>query len=603
MATKKFGVLASALALCVAALAPVAQGQDMGARRLVVRYKSEVSSQQQSATVAKFGLRERKHLRSRGLHVVELPSYADSGKAMASLRAQPEVESVVEDVRVHAFASPNDPFFYLQWDLTNTTDTDIDAAQGWDIRSDASSTVVAIVDSGIDTLHEDLAANLWTNPRERVNGRDDDGNGYVDDVHGLDCVNNDGDPTDDFGHGTHVAGTIGAVGNNGRGVAGVAWRTQLMALKVLDYTGSGWDSDIIECIDYAIAMKSRGVNVRVMNMSLGGDNYDPALFDAVRAAQSAGILTVAAAGNKAVNHAQHPEYPASFALDGVVAVAATDETGGLASFSSYGSDVEIAAPGTNIASTYPGNQYAYMQGTSMASPHVAGAAALLASERPGATVGELRARLLATADRRGTLGNAVQSGRLDLAALLSGAATPPPNNPPPTDPQPGRGTPPAVPFFGKKLAIADVYGKSSKLTMSAKDGAIQAAAPGNAGDPTVYGGRLIVYGQDSGEMMQLPLDASGWRFKKSGFAFKGMGCSVAFKSGSISVKCGSGVRFPLEAPTQGSMQIVLDLGAQRFCTEFGGDVTKDFGIGYGKKPSKGAFAASSAAAPYTCPNY
>jgi len=576
--------------LSVLAVGAVARAQDRAVQRLIVRYRAEVSAQRQHALAEHFGWRERKQLRMRRSNVVELPGSVDPRQAIAALEAQPEVEYAVPDVRMHASAAPNDPGFADEWWLANATDTDIDAPQAWDVAHDAANVVVAVIDSGVDARHVDLAANLWTNPGELPNGRDDDGNGYVDDVHGIDCVSGSGDPRDDGGHGTHVAGTIGALGNNGRGVAGVAWRAQIMALKVLDSTGAGWYSDAIECIDYALAMKARGVPVRVMNASWGAPDFDQTLFDVFRAAQDAGILTAAAAGNDGRNHGARPSYPASFALDGIIAVAATTETGALASFSDYGADVEIAAPGTFILSTWPGDQYAYLSGTSMASPQVAGAAALMAGQNPGATVAELRARLLATADRTGALSGKIQTGRLNLAAALFGSTAPSLDG--------------ALPVAGKKLTVVDVAEKpkSAKLALVAKDAAIGLPVQGGDSDPTIHGASLAVHGE-SGQLLTVELEAAGWKFAHKAYSYAGTsGCKAVLKAGALSAKCvGPAFRFPLEAPTQGGVQVDLVLGAARLCTGFGGTVAKDYGLGFGKKASKGVFAATAAPAPAACP--
>jgi subtilisin family serine protease len=575
--------------LCLLALALPASGQDSAPRRFIVRYRAEVSAQRQHALAGRFGLRERKRLAARRLSVIEVPSPADAVSALATLRAQPEVEYAVPDVRMQMTATPNDPGFGSQWWLANTADTDIDAPQGWDVLHDAPTVVVAVVDSGIDEQHEDLAANLWTNPGEVRNGLDDDGNGYVDDVHGIDCVDGVGDPLDDNGHGTHVAGTIAAVGNNGIGVTGVAWRAQIMALKALDANGSGWYSDAIECIDYALVMKSRGVNVRVLNTSWGSSVFDQTLQDAFKNAGDMGILAVAAAGNDGLNHAKNPFYPASFPLASLLAVAATTDTGALASFSDYGEDVEIAAPGVFILSTLPGDQYGYLSGTSMASPQVAGAAALIAGLEPATSVSALRDRLLSSADRTASLQGKVQSGRLNLGAALRGAATVPLAS--------------ALPVAGKKLSIADVTGAAkSKFTLSAKDFSIGPPVQGGASDPTLHGGELVVRNPESGEVLQVPLEAAGWRFAKKSYQYKGAsGCKVVLRAGALSAKCvGPAARFPLETPAQGELAVDLVLGPARICTDFGGTVAKDFGIGFGPKPTKGAYAATAAPAPPVC---
>jgi subtilisin family serine protease len=210
--------------------------------------------------------------------------------------------------------------------------------------------MVGVIDTGIDYNHPDLAANVWTNPLEIPgNGIDDDGNGYVDDVHGYDFVNRDGDPMDDHGHGTHVAGTIAAVANNGIGVAGVSWHAKVMALKFLDAGGSGWVSDAVEALNYATDM-----GAKITNNSWGGGEYSTALRDAIAAANSAGAVFVAAAGNSANNNDATPFYPAGYEGPNVIAVAATDASDTLAVFSNFGRNtVQLGAPGVGIYSTVP----------------------------------------------------------------------------------------------------------------------------------------------------------------------------------------------------------------------------------------------------------
>jgi len=332
-------------------------------------------------------------------------------------------------------ALPNDPQLGQLWGLNNTGQNggtphaDINAPAAWGISTGSRNVVVAVIDTGVDYTHSDLAANIWTNLRETAgNGRDDDGDGFADDVHGYDFVNNDGDPTDDFGHGTHVAGTIGGVGNNGLGVAGVNWSVSIMPLKFLGANGSGRTSDAVRAINYATMQRTRyGVNVRVLNCSWGGGGFDSALQDAIQAAGNAGILTVAAAGNDGRNNDVYPNYPSNYGSSSLLAVAATDRNDNLASFSNYGAaSVDLAAPGVSVYSTVPGNGYAIYSGTSMATPHVAGVAALAWSVAPSASVSDIRNAILQGADRiAGLSGKVATGGRLDAyntLQLLSGGA-------------------------------------------------------------------------------------------------------------------------------------------------------------------------------------
>jgi len=280
--------------------------------------------------------------------------------------------------------TPNDQKFSQLWGLNNTgqtggiDDADIDAPEAWDISTGSSEVIVGVIDTGIDYNHEDLAANIWSNPGEIPgNGIDDDANGYVDDVHGINSITGTGDPMDDHYHGTHCSGTIGAVGNNTIGVVGVNWMVKLIGLKFLDSGGSGWTDDAIECINYAVALKNRGVNIRVLNNSWGGGGYSQALIDAIDVANNAGILFVAAAGNSSLNNDIIPHYPSSYMNDNILSVASIDHNDELSYFSNYGPEsVDLGAPGSSILSTFPDNSYSTLSGTSMATPHVSGAAAL-----------------------------------------------------------------------------------------------------------------------------------------------------------------------------------------------------------------------------------
>lgn len=358
--------------------------------------------------------------------------------------------------------NPNDPYFRDSslWGLHNigqnggTSDADIDAPEGWDLRTAASSTlVVAVIDSGVRYTHEDLAANMWKNPNEIPNnGIDDDNNGYVDDVYGINAITplddkgkGDGDPMDDNGHGTHVAGIIGAVGNNAKGVTGVAWTVKIMACKFTAANGKGSDSNAIKCIQYAIDN-----GAKIMNNSWGGDSDDPALQAEIAKAQKAGILFVTASGNgdsngNAIDNDSTPHYPSSYSLvlDNVIAVAATDHNDTLTTFSNYGAtSVDLAAPGEDIWSTYIGTTaptknsnttYASLSGTSMATPYVSGALALLTSMFPNEGYISIKNRLYDGTDKLTALsGKCVTGGRLNLFTSLHGAPPRPTPTPRPT---------------------------------------------------------------------------------------------------------------------------------------------------------------------------
>ncbi|MEW6358502.1 MAG: S8 family serine peptidase [Planctomycetota bacterium] len=328
---------------------------------------------------------------------------------------------------------PNDPNFSQLWGLNSSTDRDIDAPEAWNVTTGSRGIVVGIIDTGVDYTHPDLAANIWTNPGETAgNGRDDDGNGFVDDVYGYDFANNDGNPMDDNSHGTHVAGTIGAVGNDGRGIVGVNWTTSIMALKFLDRNGSGSTQNAIRAINYATMMKTTyGVNIRLTNNSWGGGGYSQALYDAIAASGQAGMLFIAAAGNSGTNNDSSPNYPASYNLNNIISVAATNSSDQLASFSCYGAtSVDLTAPGVSIYSTIPGGGYDTYDGTSMATPHVTGVAALAWSAAPSATATQIRDAILAGVDRITALnGKVATGGRLNAKGTLDRLNVGPPGNP------------------------------------------------------------------------------------------------------------------------------------------------------------------------------
>jgi len=326
-----------------------------------------------------------------GLALIKLPDGVGVEEAIAKLESLEEVIYAEPDYIVKAVEEPNDPYYPEQWGLEK-----IRAPEAWDYTTGSQELVVAVIDTGIDYTHEDLKENMWTNPGEIPgNGVDDDGNGYVDDYYGINTVDDSSnagcgsssqsgeDPMDDEGHGTHVAGIIGAVGNNQTGVSGVNWEVKLMACKFLDSRGFGTTSGAIECLDYVKAMKDRGVNVIATNNSWGGDDDSEALKEAIESQQEAGIIFVAAAGNDGDDNDQNPEYPTSFSVDNIISVAATDQEDALAYFSNYGQQsVDVGAPGVDILSTYLSNDYETLSGTSMATPFVTGLVALSKAFNP-----------------------------------------------------------------------------------------------------------------------------------------------------------------------------------------------------------------------------
>lgn len=349
-------------------------------------------------------------------------------RALAALRANPWVEYAEPDFVQRPLATtPNDSFYNLQWGLHNTgqsirnitgvADADIDMPEAWDIIRNAPNTVIAVLDSGTQWSHPDLAANIWSNPGEIAgNGVDDDGNGFIDDIRGWDFYEADNNPDDLDGHGTHVAGTIGAVGNNGAGVVGVAWSARIMPLRFLGPNG-GSTSDAIAAVNYAVMM-----GVKVSNNSWGGGGFSTALYNAISNAGANNHVFVAAAGNSGLNTDNSPAYPASYNLPNIVSVAATDNRDAIASFSNYGvTTVDLGAPGVDIASTYTGSGYVWLSGTSMASPHVAGVVALLQTQNPAWSASQVINRILTTTRPTAAMnGRTVTGGVLNAFAALSG---------------------------------------------------------------------------------------------------------------------------------------------------------------------------------------
>ena len=355
-----------------------------------------------------------------------------SGASLADMAGVLAKEGLLQSIEPNFVMTvqlvPNDANYSELWGLDNTgqtggtADADIDAPEAWDTTTGSNNVVVAVMDTGVDYTHEDLAANMWVNPGEIASdGIDNDGNGYIDDVYGIDAYNHDSDPMDDHGHGTHVSGTIAAVGDNSIGVVGVNWAAQLMAIKIGSAAGYVSTSAAIEGINYMTMMKTQfGVNVVVDNHSWGGYGYSSALLTAIEESVDAGILFVAAAGNDAINNDSIPAYPASYPSDGIISVAATDHDDALAWFSNYGhSSVDIGAPGVNIYSTLPGNSYGYRDGTSMAAPHITGAAALAFARNPQASLADIRAAILNTGDSVSALTTTTATGgRLNLNSLV-----------------------------------------------------------------------------------------------------------------------------------------------------------------------------------------
>jgi len=341
----------------------------------------------------------------------------------------------------------NDPKFGELWGLINDgtneptanggnssatgrAGSDINAAKAWKITKGNSRIKIAVIDTGVDYNHEDLKSNMWTNEKE-LNGKpgiDDDGNGYVDDIHGYDFANNDGDPMDGNGHGTHCSGTIAAGHNNGIGIAGVMANAQIVGVKFLTDEGSGTTAAAIAAIDYATK-----VGVDIMSNSWGGGGHSQALEDVIKVANAAGIIFTAAAGNSASNNNSTPQYPANYDVSNVISVAAHNYNDDLASFSCYGSNtVHVAAPGRNILSTTPNNNYDVFSGTSMATPHVTGVIGLYLSEHGKQDPETLRENLMRSSVYAAAYGRTtISGGRVDAYNFLSGIVTSRPIKPDP----------------------------------------------------------------------------------------------------------------------------------------------------------------------------
>tara|TARA_Y100000589_G_scaffold175856_2_gene166885 strand:- start:134 stop:4666 length:4533 start_codon:yes stop_codon:yes gene_type:complete len=369
-----------------------------------------------------------------GLVLIQTELQTDHDVFMDSLIDSGFVDYVQPNAVLENQATPNDPKYANTWGLHNTgqfngsvSDADIDAPEAWELTTGSANVVVGVIDTGVKWDHEDLVNNMWVNPGEiSGNGIDDDGNGFIDDVYGYDFVNNDGNPMDDHGHGTHVAGTIAADGNNGKGVAGVSWNSKIMGLKFMSSSGSGSTSDAVRAINYATMMKeSYGVNILVTCNSWGGGGYSSSLYNAIVANKNADMLFMAAAGNDSTNNDNGPHYPSNYDVDNVISVASTDWADGLSSFSNYGaSTVDVAAPGSYIYSTTYDGSYGYKSGTSMATPQVAGLAALAWSYSPDSTWQQIKAAILDNGDTLSSLNNKVATGKRINALNTLNALTP-----------------------------------------------------------------------------------------------------------------------------------------------------------------------------------
>ncbi|NLX49737.1 MAG: S8 family serine peptidase [Methanospirillum sp.] len=422
--------LLAALGACPAMASPddvtSGPGGEYAAHRLIVTFSPVAVDRADLVLLAHTGAgavvsRDLGPLGLPGRQVVTLPDGADLEEAVARYRADPSVLRVERDWVVRLDRTPNDPGYASLWGLPK-----IAAPAAWDRTTGGTGVVVAVIDTGVDAAHPDLAPNVWTNPGEVPgNGLDDDANGYVDDVHGWDFRNGDPVPDDAYGHGTHCAGTIGAAGDNGIGIAGAAWTVRVMPLKYMQGNDCGFVSIAAEAILYANRM---GADVISCSWY---EPESPLIRDAIAASPA---LVVCSAGNEGRDTDATPQYPACYPLDQVISVAATDPADAMAPFSNYGAtSVDLGAPGVSIYSAMPGGGYGWMSGTSMAAPHVAGVAALALSLDPSLSTAELRRALLEGADPVASLaGRSVSGGRLNASRTLALAAPPVPAVPPST---------------------------------------------------------------------------------------------------------------------------------------------------------------------------
>lgn len=450
---------------------------------LLVKFKPHISSAARQSVYQSAAAVIKKRFRSIKADHIKFPAILKVEEALKIYRANPDVEYAGPNYIVRKATVPNDPYFSLQWGLYNTgqaitgdkgkitgvADMDIGAPEAWDIITGSSTITVAVIDSGVDYNHPDLAANIWTNQGEIPgNGTDDDGNGFVDDARGwnfADSIDNSDPPDKDYndpgdiskpdpmdtdtdGHGTHVAGIIGAVGNNSAGIGGVNWGIKIMPLKFLDSQGNGSVADVISAIEYAVSMGAKIINASYTYpefcLHLGPEEVSLAERDAIRAAQDAGILFVAAAGNDGCNNDNSPVYPASHdfpfidaqgdlheALNNIISVAAFNQKGELPSWSNYGAkSVHLAAPGENIFSTIRTDitgkasglkGYGYLSGTSMSAPFVAGTAGLIWSNNPTYTYTDvMNAILNSVVPGPPFSGKTASGGRLSAFSALTG---------------------------------------------------------------------------------------------------------------------------------------------------------------------------------------
>src|SRR5215207_6125660 len=417
-----------------------------GEPEVLVRFKPGVSEERMQEIAASLNDRVEDEIESvEGLTAIDDLDDEEAARVAEEYASLPEVEYAEPNFRIEAdpigvsrsfgfsgrsaeslpAGGPNDPLLGEQWGLVNTgqrngrAEADISAFAAWDKTKGSRKVVVAVLDSGVDYTHPDLAGNMWHRPAD-LEMYVDPQLGLMDDSEGFSAVESERDPMDENGHGTHCAGIVGAEGDNNLGIAGVNWHVEIMPLKFMGRGGFGSTKDAIEAINYVIARKKDGINVRVISASWGSQSRSKALEDVIRKAGEADILFVAAAGNDGADADKRPHYPSGYKLPNVLSVAALDRRDELTSFSNYGAKgVHVAAPGKEILSTWLGGEYEEHSGTSMATPFVAGVAGLVLSVEPSLSVKELRDRLVNTVDKLDSLqGKVVSGGRVNAARAV-----------------------------------------------------------------------------------------------------------------------------------------------------------------------------------------
>lgn len=406
---------AIALIACSVAPATAAAGTDAVSNQLIVGFERNVSSSEGDQLVKASKARVTARLKRIRASVVRPRGGVALGTLLKRLRRSDGVAYAERDYYLNKSATPNDPLYANQYALAPSGPGAIQAPAAWDASQRCST--VAVLDTGTQSNHPDLQSNVWHNPNEiDDNNKDDDKNGWVDDYYGVNLVAGKGSGEDDEGHGTHVSGIIAGRGNNDVGVAGLCWSGSVMPVKFMNSQGKGSTSAAIAGIDYAI-----GEGAKIINCSFGSSSKSSSLQDAVDSAQDRGVLMVIAAGNDTQNIDEEPEYPAAFSNGNIITVAAVTATGSLASYSNFGpKKVDLGAPGSNILSTYPDSTYQVLSGTSMATPMVSAAAALIRHEDTSQTYSEIRSAILSHTTPDSQLsGQVVHPGVLNVASALA----------------------------------------------------------------------------------------------------------------------------------------------------------------------------------------